>query len=124
MPSNVLVTVSGKRDQLRIADSKARLQHLVPYHTTDGRTPDMSVVLVELDAQEADTDDSIVHDYDELCLVLEGGVEYQTPEGTYSLGTGDSLYIRKGIRHTIYNGHEVAARILVVLGSEIQRKLR
>lgn len=124
MPSDVLVTESCKRDVMRIADSNARLQLLVPYHTMDGRTPDMSVVLVDLGAGQADCEESIVHDYDELCIVLEGSVEYQTSEGTFPLAVGDSLYIRKGIHHKIYNAYGCNARILVVLGSVIQRKLR
>lgn len=124
MPSNVFVTQRDKRDIMRIVESNSLLQLLVPYQTLDERMPDMSVVLVDLGAGQADSAESIVHDYDELCIVLEGGVEYQTPEGTYPILAGDTLYIRKGIHHTIFNSHDESARILVVLGSALHRSYR
>jgi len=123
MPANVMTTAGGKRDVLTIADGNALVQLLVPYHTADERSPDMSVVLVELGPGQADSDESIVHDYDEFCIVLEGSVEYQTPEGVYALSENDCLYIRKGIHHTIYNPHDSKVKMLVVLGSVLQRKL-
>lgn len=124
MPSNIFITETEKRDVMRIVDSNSLLQLLVPYQTLDDRMPDMSVVLVELGAGQADSDESIIHDFDELCIVLEGGVEYQTNVGTYPITAGDCLYIRKGFHHTIFNPHDTHAKILVVLGSALQRKFR
>lgn len=124
MPSDVLVTTHGTRDVLKIPDSNTRFQLMMPYHTADERSPDMSVVLVDLAAGQVDSEDSIVHDYDELCIVLEGCVEYHTPEGIYSISEGDSLYIRKGIHHTIHNPHDQDAKLLAVLGSVFRRRFR
>jgi transcriptional regulator with XRE-family HTH domain/uncharacterized cupin superfamily protein len=122
MPSDILVTAHGGRGVMTIADGNARFQLMMPYHTADGRSPDMSVVLVEIGAGQADSDESIVHDYDEVCILLEGSVEYQTPEGNYALEEGDCLYIRKGIHHTIFNKSGSDARMLAVLGSVFRRR--
>lgn len=124
MPSDVLVTTGAGRAPRTIADSNAHLQLLAPYQTMDDRPPDMSVAIVDLGPRQADSEEGIVHDYDELCIVLEGGVAYQTPEGSYELALGDSLYIRKGIHHIIYNRHDAGAKLLVVLGSVMHRRFR
>lgn len=124
MPSDVLVTKHGCRDTMTIAGDNARFQLMMPYHTVDGRSPDMSVVVVTIGAGQADSEESIVHDYDEVCIVLEGGVEYHTPNGVYALEAGDSLYIRKGIQHTIYNKKDQDAKLLAILGSVFRRRFR
>ena len=124
MPSDVMMTTHGKREVMTILEGNAHFQLMMPYHAADDRSPDMSVALVELAAGQFDNAESIVHDYDEFCLVLVGGVEYHTPDGIYSLNEGDSLYIKKGIHHNLYNPHERDVKMLAVLGSVFRRKLR
>lgn len=38
------------------------------------------------------------YDGDEECLVLEGLVEVETGQGTYTIGPGDFVTFRKGLR--------------------------
>lgn len=124
MPADVLVTRSGQRDEMTIADGNTHFQLMMPYHTVDGRSPDMSIVHVRIEGGRRDSEESIIHDYDEFCLVLEGQVEYHTPQEVYSLNTGDCLYMRKGVPHTLRNPGESETKLLAVLGSVFRRQFK
>jgi transcriptional regulator with XRE-family HTH domain/uncharacterized cupin superfamily protein len=121
VPADVLVTTAQTRKPLMIPDGRAKFQLLMPFLAAGGRKPDMSVVVADLDPGMCDSLDFVAHGYSEICVVLEGAVEYLTDGGAYRLEEGDSLSLRENARHMVRNPGESKSSILAVFGSVFNR---
>ncbi|MFB5682296.1 helix-turn-helix domain-containing protein [Paenibacillus terreus] len=116
-PSDVLITTVNDAVEQTFAQAHAKYQLLTPVRLKNGDKPDMSVVLVKIDAHKTDYDEMVTHDFEEFCHVLEGCIEYRTDKRTYRLEEGDSIYIKKNVPHLLYNPGTQEAKLLAVLGN-------
>jgi len=55
-------------------------------------------------------DESMSHDYDEVCLVLEGQVHFWAQDDEYTLNPGDCIYLESMVPHWLRNKGRVMAR--------------
>jgi transcriptional regulator with XRE-family HTH domain len=121
VPADALITRAETRPELMIPDGSARFQLLMPFLAAGRRKPDMSVVIASLAPGMSDSPDFVTHGYSELCIALEGSMEYRTDSGSYVLAEGDSLYLRENVRHMVYNPGNSQASILAVFGNVFNR---
>lgn len=116
-PLDILVTTEEETTARSFLQANAKYRLMTPSRLKDGSKPDMSVILVRLEAQQADYDEMVSHDFEEFCYVLEGCIEYRTDKRTYYLSEGDSIYLKKNVPHLVYNPGEREAKLFAVLGN-------
>ncbi|WP_281425588.1 helix-turn-helix domain-containing protein [Paenibacillus montaniterrae] len=116
-PLDILVTTEEETTARSFQQANAKYRLMTPSRLKDGSKPDMSVILVRLEAQQADYDEMVSHDFEEFCYVLEGCIEYRTDKRTYYLSEGDSIYLKKNVPHLVYNPGEREAKLFAVLGN-------
>ena len=73
----------------------------------------MEGIIVEVAAGE-DLGKLYQHDGEEVHFVLEGDIEYVVGEKTYKLATGDSLWHKSNILHSVRNPSDKKAVILTI----------
>lgn len=116
-PTDIMITKPDHIIEHTIAEAQARYQMLTPLELSNKEKPDMSVMIVRIEAGKSDYDEFVVHDYVEFTCVLEGNIEYRTEQKTYYLKEGDSIYLKRNTPHLVYNFGDVEAKLLAVLGN-------
>ncbi len=117
VPSDVLVMPPPSSAEFSSIGGGARYHFMMPWKLKDGSRPDMAVMLVKIPPGITDSPEFVVHDYSEFTTVLEGSVEYQTEVSAHRLFEGDSIFVRKGVRHRLYNPYDVETLIFSVMSS-------
>ncbi|MDU7473847.1 MAG: helix-turn-helix domain-containing protein [Paenibacillus macerans] len=117
VPADVFIAAGEGAAELTFPQAHAKYRLLSPIRLKNGEKPDMSFMLVRIEAGKTDYDEMVTHDFVEFCYVLEGCIEYRTDKRTYRLEEGDSLYMKKNVPHLVYNPGTKEAKVFVVLGN-------
>lgn len=105
---------ADQRRKLAIPGSNLVYEYLSPVGPLDGEAPLLEVILLRLNAKCWSREDYVRHDTaEESITVLSGTLTADCLHEEYQLHAGDSIYIRRGIPHRVYNpGSSVASALM------------
>lgn len=92
---------------------------LVSPMPTNRFNPSMLGMLFEVEPNEADTDDCIIHSSEELIILLEGEAKIILGSETVILKCGDTLYVKKNVPHKIINTKDIPIRGISIVSPPI-----
>ena len=104
-------------DRLVFPDSNAIYTIRTPAVLSNGRLPQLSVSTACIPGMRWDHAEPVSHEGDEYVYVLHGRIEYHTDQGMVTAGAGDSLYVKAGTPHRIYNPLPEEAEMLAVFSA-------
>ncbi|WP_018751132.1 helix-turn-helix domain-containing protein [Paenibacillus sanguinis] len=116
-PEGVFISTGEQEEERTFPQAHAKYQLRTPAMLKTGEKPDMSFMVVKIEAGKTDYDEMVSHEFVEFCYVLEGCIEYRTRQRTYRLEEGDRIYIQKNVSHLLYNPGPKEAKLFGVLGS-------
>lgn len=85
----------------------------------NGLTPKIEVVQVALRPMARGNEMFSAHDADECFVVIRGSIEVEMPSNTIALDEGDSIYLKEGTMHRLFNPTEDEAIGLSILSEMI-----
>ena len=107
---------ADQRRKLALPDSNLVYEYLSPVSSLEAEAPMLEVILMRLDAKCWSREDYVRHDTAEECItVLSGVLTVDCLHEEYRLYEGDSIYIRRGIPHKVYNPGSTEAAALMCL---------
>lgn len=107
---------ADQRRKLAIPGSGVVYEYLSPVSALETETPMLEVILLRLDGKCWSREDYVRHDTAEECItVLSGVLTVDCLHEEYRLYEGDSVYIRRGIPHKVYNPGSTEAAALMCL---------
>ncbi len=83
-----------------------------------GVTSTVYEIIVVRPGKPAESNESC-HVYDECCTVLSGQLTLEMSGESYILNEGDSIYIKKNVRHAIFNRTDNPCQLLGLPASAI-----
>lgn len=116
-PSDIMITDPEQKQENTVAEARAKYQMLSPLQLKDNQKPELSVMLVTIEAGQSDYEEFVAHDYAEFTTVLEGCIEYCTHKKRHLLQEGDSIYLKRKVSHLLHNPGNTQAKLLAVLGN-------
>lgn len=75
----------------------------------------MEPMIVELEAGQGQVDVASDHEGEEFIYVLDGSIEVNYGDKTYTLAQGDSIYYNSTIPHSLHSSSTAPARVLAVI---------
>lgn len=107
---------ANQRRKLALPGSDIIYEYLSPVSALETDRPLLEVVLFRLNARCWSREDYVRHDTAEECItVLSGALTVDCLQEVYQLSEGDSIYLRRGVSHKVYNPGEGVATALMCL---------
>ena len=107
---------ADQRRKLAIPGSEIVYEYLSPVTMLEAEPPMLEMILFHLNAKCWSREDYVRHDVAEECItVLTGVITVDCLHEEYHLYEGDSVYIRRGIPHKVYNPSNGVATALICL---------
>lgn len=105
---------ADQRRRLALPDSDIVYEYLSPVSALEADRPALEVIVFRLNAKSWSREDYVRHDTAEECItVLSGALIVDCLQEEYRLQAGDSVYLRRGVPHRVYNpGTETATALM------------
>lgn len=107
---------ADQRRKLALPESDIVYEYLSPVSGLEADRPTLEVIVFRLKARCWSREDYVRHDTAEECItVLSGALTIDCIQEEYHLEAGDSIYLRRGVPHRVYNSGEEEATALMCL---------
>lgn len=97
------VVHSEKRQKMTFSDSQIVHELLTPAAIGGQKPSDLLLFTSRLSKGSWSNEERISHNAEEWIYVMEGQIEIIAGENSYSLRSGDCIYLKENIPHNIYN---------------------
>lgn len=105
------------RENLSFSDGVSTYRFCTPSALTSGRPPQLSATAVCIPKLCWDHQEQVTHEWEEYMYVISGCIEVHADDYVATANTGDSIYVKAGIPHKVYNPLKVDANVLAVYNS-------
>lgn len=106
------VIKGNQRQLIEIPDSQSNFYGITPSQFIGGAKPQLHGSVVVIPPRALSTMAPVSHYAEECEFVLKGPVEVHVNDEVHALNTGDSIYLKSNVEHSVYNPGNEPAQML------------